>query len=323
MKRYVHFALSAAFLLLQSLTGLTPALADPGARVLAYHFQTGATLRYRLTANIQGTFPIADGAAPSNLHAVITLVYLATPRLLLADGSADVDFKVESAEVEVEKIPLPLPTEQVQSILNQSVTFSRTGEVIQIHEGAPLPFNVSIPGVDPKRLYVLLFPVVFKEQPVKPGDTWQFKSELLGGEGTKPTFKATILPAEPGLLDREALTRIGHKFHMAVNQTVDVDKKPVANGAAPYRVRRGHIRGNGVLQFDPVRGLFTRSDVRITAEITDRLVGKPHIPDEPRELVSKVDAKLTVELQSTEPAPVDTLLPEPAKKISKENPSGG
>lgn len=323
MKRYLYFALPAALLLVQALIGLTPAPADPGARVLTYHFQSGQTLRYKLTANIQGTFPIADGAAPSNLHAVITLVYLATPRLLLADGSADVDFKVESAEVEVEKIPLPLPVDQVQSILNQSVTFSRTGEVIQVHEGAPLPFNVSIPGVDPKRLYALLFPVVFKEQPVKPGDTWQFKSELLGGEGAKPTFKATLLPSEPVLPDREVLTRIGHKFHMAVNQTVDAEKKPVANGAAPYRSRRGHIHGNGVLQFDPVRGVFTRSDVRITAEITDRLVGKPRTPDEPKELVSKVDAKLTVELQPAVPAPVDTPQPEPAKEISKENPSAG
>jgi hypothetical protein len=315
MKCTLFSVISTVFFLLAA---PRPTAADPGRRVLSYQFQTDEILRYKLTANIQGTFPIADGAAPSNLHAVITLIYQARPRLLLADGSADVDFKVESAEVEVENIPLPLPTDQVQSILNQSVTFSKTGEVLQVHEGAPLPFHMSIPGVDPKRLYVLLFPVVFKDQPVKPGDSWQYKSELLGGEGAKPTFKATILPPDPASPEQETCTRIGHKFHMAINQTLNAEKKPVTNGTAPHRWRRGHIHGSGTFQFNPMRGVFTQGNVHITAEITDKLVGKPRTPDEPRKLVSKVDAKLMVELLPAAAMPTETSSPETAKESSKE-----
>ncbi len=170
------------------------------AILLRYHLNPGESLRYKLTADIHGSVPILDSPTPTDLNAAVRIVYVATPRTRLADGTMDVEFKVESAEIEIEKIPFPIPEEQAQQILNQTVSLIPTGEVKRVKAGAPLPFGVSIPGVDPKRLYALLFPIVFQSTPVKTGDKWNFKSELLGGQGAAPVFTATLLATLSGEL---------------------------------------------------------------------------------------------------------------------------
>jgi hypothetical protein len=306
---------------------------DPDAPpwLLAYHMEPGKTLRYKLTADIRyhGPLPISDSPTPADFNMNITLVYNATPKAVLEDGTADVEFTVESAEAELEKVPLPLPLEQVQQVLNQTVTLDTTGEVKKVQGGDPLPFSVSVPGVDPKRLYALLFPIVFRAQPVKVGDKWPYRSELLGGEGAAASFIATVLPAqsrapfrparapkkddrrndappaaEP---DRPFITQLGQRFQMTVDQKVDKDRKPVTGDAEIYRTRKGRIEGSGAFQFDRMQGRFTQGIVYITANITDNLVGQPLTPKEPKKLVSKVRATVKVELQ---PAPAGTQAPE-------------
>src|SRR5436309_6247873 len=98
---------------------------DDGApTLLAYQLRPGETLRYKLTANIKGSVPLFESPTPVDLEAILTLVYQATPKTLMADGSADVEFKVESADVEVAKIPFPIPIEDVQKVLDQTISSS-------------------------------------------------------------------------------------------------------------------------------------------------------------------------------------------------------
>jgi hypothetical protein len=258
----------------------------------------GQAQRYNLKADIKASVPVFDSPTPIALEALIEVVYIAKPKTQLADGTADVDLEIDSASLMigapgVDKIPFPIELDQVREILNQQVTITKLGEVKKTKGGGDLPFGVSIPGVDPKRLYALLFPVVFQAGPVKVGDTWKFTSELLGGPGAQPSFTATVLPSDNG----SAAVKIKETFDMKVNQAIDEKKKPVTDGKMVHRRKQGAIQGTGTLSFDPGLGLFTKSVVDIKANINDTLVGKPTSMDEPKQILSKVDAKVTVELK--------------------------
>jgi hypothetical protein len=269
--------------------------ADAPARVLAYQMKPGQTQRYKLTAVIKANMPFLDSKGPIDLDVVITLVYLATPKTLLADGTADVECKVDSVDVTLATVPFPIAVEDVQKILNQTITIAQSGEIMKAGSGGPLPVNVSIPGVDPTRLYALLYPIVFQQRPVKPGDTWSFKSNLLHGEGAAPAFRATILSPKDG--DADGVTRLRETLSMKVDQKLDSDKKPVLGNKPIHRTRKGLIEGEGDLQFSASEGQFTKSVVKLKANIVEKLLGKPSKPDEPKEVISKVDATVTVELQ--------------------------
>ncbi len=278
-----------------------PNAADAAPVSLAYQMTPGQSQRYLLNAEIKASVPIFGSITPTNLEAGIELTYVARPKTQLADGISDVDLVVEKASLAIgmpgskpeDRLPFPIELDQIQEVLNQQLTITRLGQVKQVRGGAELPFGVSIPGVDPKRLYALLFPVVFKAQPVKPGDKWNFTSELLAAKGAKPTFTATILPPNVGA----ATVNIRETFDLKVDQSVDSNRKPVTNGKPAYRRTQGKIQGVGALTFDPAIGLFTRSVVDIKANISDTLVGAPMTKDDPKQILSTVDAKVTVELQ--------------------------
>jgi hypothetical protein len=300
---------------LRSTFAASPPAAPVAPQVLAYRLQPGEPLRYKLDAAIKGSVPILDSPEPMDLTARITMTYTATPKTRLADGSVDVEFAVDEVELEVAKIPFPVPEDQARDILNQTITLATTGEVLRTQETKPLPFGVSIPGVDPKRLYALLFPIVFQSKAVKQGESWRFKSELLGGEGAKPVFTATLLPSENGKSGAKPSKsspvpvtlaagelRLKEQFSMAVDQKVTADKEQALNPEEVHRTRKGNIEGSGEFAFDQARGRVTRGTVNISANIRDELVGMPEKPDEPKLLVSKVQAKVTVALQPAEKA---------------------
>jgi hypothetical protein len=179
---------------------------------------------------------------------------------------------------------------------------SQTGEVKRTPAGAPLPFGVSIPGIDPKRLYALLFPIVFREKAVKPGDSWPFKSELLGGQGAEPKFTAQWLPESVGG-GKPDVAQISQQFTMGVDQKLDKDKKPIKDGAVIRYTRQGKISGTGLVNFDRARGLVETGTVTIKADVTEDQVGAPDKEDQPKRMVSKVEAKVRVQLESsTKPA---------------------
>jgi hypothetical protein len=279
--------------------------ADTSPQILSYRWTPDKPLTYKITANIKGSLPILDSPEPVDLKAVLTLVYRATPRAVLKDGSASVEFRVVSADAEIADIPFPIPLEEAQKVLDQTVTIGKTGEVKKVQGGEPLPFSLSIPGVDPKRLYTMLFPIVFPNSPVRPGETWSYKSELLGAEGS-PMFAATLLPASDASSgDRRSrdksetgeATRLRQNFSMNVDQKLDEEKKPVQNGGETYLTRKGRIEGSGTYRFHRTRGIITSGEVNVSADIVEDLVGTPKTPEEPKKVVSKVNAKVTIELQ--------------------------
>jgi hypothetical protein len=266
---------------------------------MAYQWKTGQVVRYKLTAVLTGSLPIMQNVEPIDLDGSITIVYKVIPKTVDRSGNAALDFRIELAEAELAKIPLPVPFEDAQKVLNRSVTFARSGEVVSVKAGPPLPFAVSIPGVDPQRLYTLVCPIVFPDRPVKPGDTWEYRSELLGTEGAPAQFRATVL--ESPLTDadlksvriREPALRVQQDFSMAVDQRLNADKKPVAEGEPVRKTRSGTITGSGVMAFSPKQGRLLQGHLTIQANITERFVGEPD-PDQPAETVTNVKAVVRV-----------------------------
>jgi hypothetical protein len=297
--------LAAPFILLPLSPGSSRA--DVSPQLLSYRWTPDKPLTYKITANIKGSLPILDSPEPVDLKAVLTLVYSATPRAALNDGSASVEFRVVSADAEIADIPFPIPLEEAQKVLDQRVSIEKTGAVKSVQGGEPLPFSLSIPGVDPKRLYTMLFPIVFPDSPVRPGDTWSYKSELLGEEG-KPKFTAKLLPsAGSSTGDRRgkspetgAALRLQQNFSMDVDQKLDEEKRPVQNEGEVYRTRKGRIQGNGTYTFHRTRGIITAGEVNVSADIVEEIVGTPKTPEEPKKVVSKVHAKVTIQLQDPE-----------------------
>ncbi|MCC6730329.1 MAG: hypothetical protein IT208_13410 [Chthonomonadales bacterium] len=285
--------------------------AAPAPAPFAYRWSPGSVLRYRLVASIKGHLPLFGSPDPVDLEAVVRVVYRAVPLRRGADGHMEVTFKAESAEAEVATIPISIPPEDIDRILNQTVTLASTGEVKSVRGGAPLPFGLSVPGVDPQRLYTLLVPIVFPTEPVRPGDSWQFDSELLGGEGAPATFRATVLSPERGKAPGAGARapRVREQFRMEVDQRLDVDRRPVAQDADPYRKRTGRIEGDGVFVFDRALGRLHTGRIRITADLLENLIGAPRTPEEPREVASRIDATVTVQLlppAKARPQPVPT-----------------
>jgi hypothetical protein len=301
--------------------GALPRPAAPQAQVrpLAYRWTAAQPLRYSLVAHLTGAIPLFDNPEPVQIDGVLTIIYKATPTAVRPDGSAEMTLRVETAEAEMAGIPLPVPEEDAHKVLDQVVRFAKSGAVVSVKPGLPLPFAVSIPGVDPKRLYCLLFPVVFPEHAVAPGDQWPYTSELLGGQGSQASFSGEMVavkyrpvvsyPASDELkaelpkrlslpTEITAKTPVFLKsiFSMDVKQSLDAKKKPTTDPAAVKKTRTGVIKGDGGYTFDKARGLVTSGVLILSADITEKTVGEPATPDTPTEMKSAVQAAIYVNL---------------------------
>lgn len=264
---------------------------------LAYRLTPGKPLNYKLVANIKAHAPILDNPEPSDIEGSLTIVYNATPKTLLADGTSDLDLKVSSAQLFLgtgkDKFEFPIPFETVEKMLNQTVTITKLGEITKTTGGGEAPFSVSIPGIDPTKLYAMMFPVVFKPAPVKAGDSWDFKNGFLGGQSAKPSFSVTVLPTDASAA---SLTRLDEKFSLPVDMKLDKEKKPIKPTEQPYRTRKGSITGTGKLDFDNTAGRLKKGSFKIQADVVEKLVGEPTMPDEPKEITTKVNVDVNVDL---------------------------
>jgi hypothetical protein len=300
----VRWGIPTAIVIFSGAVGIAGPLHDSKPASLAYRLTPGQPLCYRLVANIKAHMPFLDSPKPIDLEGALTVVYLASPKTLLADGTSDVELTVDSAELMLgsgkDRFPFPIPFEDIQKMLNQTVTITRLGEIKKVSGGGPPPFSISIPGIDPTRLYAMLFPVVFRPGPVKTGDRWTFKNDFLGGASAKPLFTVTVLPL--GLGDTGASTRLEEKFSLPVDMKLDKDKKPITDGSSAHRTRKGIIGGSGKLIFNNADGCFRKSSFNIRADVTERLVGVPAIPDEPKEIVTAVKVEVSVDLLPAGPS---------------------
>lgn len=292
--------------LMVSILGLSVLLSGHPASAaglpLAYKWKAGSVLKYKLKADLKGSLPLFGNPEPVQLEGTLSFGYQAKVLSVKADGSADVALRADSAEAVIAGIPISVPDEDVRKILDQTVTFARTGEVLSRTDVKPLNIGVTIPGVDPQRLYTLLVPIVFPVAPPTANEQWDFKSDLLGAEGTPAPFRATLagVPA-PGAASRLAL--VASTFHMDVLRRTDVAGKEVSGTEGAVRERKGGIDGTGKTTFDVDRGLMKRSEVKLVARMTDTRLVETTDPNDPKQVAISIDANIVAELL---PPPVAT-----------------
>lgn len=281
--------------LLAGAAGLVPANAAP--QRITYRFAADKSATYKVKATIKGSLPLLDNPDPVQLDALLWLTFRSTPKAVLTDGAADVEVTVEAADAEVANIPMPVPLEQAQKLMNKTVTLAATGEVKKASTVKEMPFALSIPGIDPSRLYALLFPVVFPSTPVAPGAEWEYHSELIGGGENPAKFTARIPKPDQSGSAKPLGQDVRNEFTMTVNQKLDERGKPVADGSAPYKTRKGKIQGKGTYEFDMNSGRLLKGTVDIAADLVEEIVGKPLSPDTPTRVPTTIRAQVVVQLQ--------------------------
>ncbi len=284
-------------------------------RVLTYRWPQGATLRYKIEAKASGRLPSFETTEPI----VLEMAYAATAKARSANGTTPVDFRVLSAEVALGPLPYEVPQDQARKLFDQSVALKPTGEVASAKDSAPLPFSLSIPGLDPKQLHTLIVPVVFPATALKPGDEWTFQSAFLGKDAAAP-FKAVLVSYETVPQGKstpaKTIAVIRTEFGMEIDQKLGADKKPAEKPEDIDRTRKGKITGSGLFRFDVGAGRLARGQVTVDANIGEDRLGKLESPDEPRHIDTVVHAVVTVAPDA--PRKVETAKTKPAPRQSKQ-----
>lgn len=303
-------ALALLLLLPGSLSPANAAQADTPL-LLKYQWDTSRSLRYKVRADIKGNLPLFDSPEPIPLEANLVFTYVLTASKPNANGQTVLTFRVESADAEVQKIPFAIPEDQASRALNQRVTVRSSGEVVEVAPTEPLPFSLSLPGIDPKRLYALLIPVVFPTQPVRPSTSWNYRSELIGSDMAEPRFEAALESVDSA----SKSARVVQNLQLVVDQKLGPERKPLKEGEQPAMARSGRVDGKGAYRFSLATGGLLGGYVNLNANLVEEPLGEPK-PEGPKRVESTVEARITIQLlNASASTPV-----KPAAKTAKTAP---
>ena len=100
-----------------------------------------------------------------------------------------------------DELPFPLPLAQIQSYLNVTAVLRPDGSIADITGGNNDPVKVDV-GVDLRKLFLLMLPVVMPDHPVKPGQTWSFDDGFLGKKPGRTTYIGKMDGVQAGCQSR-------------------------------------------------------------------------------------------------------------------------
>ncbi|MCL5283911.1 MAG: hypothetical protein M1330_04265 [Armatimonadetes bacterium] len=267
--------------------GVCAAAAAAKPITLQYHWSAGQTLRYQITANLNGSLPLFGEPTPQPVQAKIVLTYLTKVTNVASDGTATLKIKVTSATLEIEDTPFDVPLDTVRKYLDVTTDISPSGAITNEKSGQSIPQGYNMPGFDPKRLFLLMFPVVFQSTPVNPGDTWEFPGQLIGGGATKK-FEATLGPSSK--VGQYKTTNINETFTVSIDQSLDSTGHPADNSNPPSQTRKGEVTGDAHLQFAPKEGRLIQAEMSFTAHLVTQTLSTPD------KVKSSLKAKVMVQL---------------------------
>jgi hypothetical protein len=233
-----------------------PAVAGNGIpALLLYQFTPGATVRFKVSAFFDGHFPpFAQPDAPP-VHLKAELAYTATVKKVDKDG-ATVDFVVEHHNMylyqrevkEDEKIDLngkevadmtgltTLP--DIQKALNATAILRSDGTIVRIlsSSNVKIPFDV---GFDIRKLFLMMLPITFANQPVKPADAWPATDGILGSKPGKTVYADRLESvAASGANTTYHLTQTAHS---TVEDKLDKAGNSTAKEDDAYRALSGQV----------------------------------------------------------------------------------
>jgi len=223
-----------------------PAITTPVK--LQYGFDTGKVYHYKVVAFFSGQIPKLSEPG-SDAHIKAELYYSATVLKHDATGST-VAFAVEAENLSFlakepgtdgksnpdDELPFPLPIAQVQGFLNVTAQLRPDGSIASITGGDNGPIKIDV-GVDLRKLFVLMLPVVLPRDPVAPGAIWPFWEGFLGKKPGRTVYQ--------GKLDSSRKDSGHVVFHISqsANSTVSdkIDKE--GNSTAEAKLQVGSITG--------------------------------------------------------------------------------
>lgn len=221
---------------------------------LAYQFTPGSVTHFKVNAFFDGHFP--PFAQPDSLpvHFKAELGYTATVKKVDKEG-ATVEFVVDSRELylfthemaENQKIDLnskevalisDLTTLQdMQKALNATAILRPDGSIVRIltSSSVKIPFDV---GFDIRKLFLMMLPVTFPVQPIKPGDTWPATDGLLGAKPGKTVYTDRLDSATAGA---NTTYRLSQKAHADIEDKLDKAGNSAGKDAEVYRTLSGKV----------------------------------------------------------------------------------
>lgn len=284
---------------------------------LGYHFKAGETNRYRIIGFFDGRIPPFVQADGPPAHLRVTLDYVVHTDKLTADG-AEVSYHVEKAEIlvllnavgsdnkiptEEQPIDFPVPIAQIQAALDVKATLKSDGSIVKVTGGDANSQKINL-GIELRKLFLLLLPVSFPENAVKPGDQWNFSDGLLGKNTGKTTYSASLTALEMG--KRDTTFQCSETAQAIFDESKDKAGNPAANPADVVDRSQGKASLTGDFSFsaptrpDPqtnrIGGHLGEGHYLLTAVLDRRrTIPDPNNPDAPLDTHVDLTARLTVQ----------------------------
>ncbi len=170
---------------------------------LFYGFEQGKVYHYKVIAVFSGQIPKLSEPG-TDVHIKAELYYSATvtkkdgkgTTIAFAVDTETLSFlaKEPGADMKInpdDELPFPLPLAQVQGFLNVTAVLRPDGSIAEVSGGNNNPIKIDV-GVDLRKLFVLMLPVVFADRAVATGTTWNFDEGFLGKKAGHTTYTAKL-----------------------------------------------------------------------------------------------------------------------------------
>ncbi len=221
---------------------------------LAYQFTLGSVTHFKVNAFFDGHFPPFAQPDSPPVHFKAELGYTATVKKVDKEG-ATVEFVVDSHELylfksevgENQKVDLDsedvvlmsgLTTLQdMQKALNATAILRSDGSIVRIltSSSVKIPFDV---GFDIRKLFLMMLPVTFPVQAIKPGDTWPATDGLLGAKPGKTVYTDRLDSAIGGA---NTTYRLSQRAHADIEDKLDKAGNSAGKDAEVYRTLSGKV----------------------------------------------------------------------------------
>jgi len=216
---------------------------------LSYGFDQGRVYHYKVDAIFSGQIPKLSEPG-SDAHIKAELYYSATVLKRDAKGTS-VAFAVEGENLSFltkdpgpneklspdDELPFPLPLAQVQGYLNVTALLRPDGSIAEITGGNNDPVKIDV-GVDLRKLFVLMLPVILPNHSVKPGQTWTFDEGFLGKKPGHTTYIGKMVGV------REDADRVVFDLSQTAKSTVSDNLDKDGNSTQEPKLQVGTITGD-------------------------------------------------------------------------------
>lgn len=184
------------------------AAAAPGV-LLSYSLRPGTTQRYLITAYFDGHFPPFDQPGDPPVHLLAHMQYVAQVGQPQQDG-VPVDFSVTQVDMQLlqkevpvgakidpkQVVPFPIELEQAQKALNTKVVLRPDGSIARILSAPNNLVRVNV-GIDLRKLFMMVMPVILPDTTVTLGATWTSKEGLIGAPPAKVSYTNKVTAMKP------------------------------------------------------------------------------------------------------------------------------